>query len=267
MTPEANAREKIDAKLAKSGWVIQDIRQINPMASLGVAVREYPTSTGPVDYVLFIDGSPVGVIESKKDDLGENITVTESQTERYANSTLKYVKTDYQIRFAYEATGILTRFTDYNDKKYRSREVFSFFRPETLKYLLDQTDTIRNNMKHFPELDIAGFRNCQMKAIKELDKSFSENRPRALVQMATGAGKTFTAITAAYRLLKYAKMRRILFLVDTKSLGEQAEMEFLAYKPNDDNRMFSNLYGLCRLKTSYIPDDVQVCISTIQSMY
>ncbi len=267
MTPEANAREKIDAKLAKSGWVIQDIRQINPMASLGVAVREYPTSTGPVDYVLFIDGSPVGVIESKKDDLGENITVTESQTERYANSTLKYVKTDYQIRFAYEATGILTRFTDYNDKKYRSREVFSFFRPETLKYLLDQTDTIRNNMKHFPELDIAGFRNCQMKAIKELDKSFSENRPRALVQMATGAGKTFTAITAAYRLLKYAKMRRILFLVDTKSLGEQAEMEFLAYKPNDDNRMFSNLYGLCRLKTSYIPDDVQVCISTIQRMY
>lgn len=267
MTSEAKAREKIDTKLIKSGWVIQDMSQINPIASLGVAVREYPTSTGPVDYVLFIDGSPVGVIEAKKDDLGENITVAESQSERYANSTLKYVNVDYRIRFAYEATGVLTRFTDYDDKKYRSREVFSFFRPETLKYLLEQTDTVRNNMKSFPDLDTAGFRNCQIKAINELDKSFSENRPRALVQMATGAGKTFTAITAAYRLLKYGKMRRILFLVDTKSLGEQAEREFLAYKPNDDTRSFSQLYGLRRLKNSYIPDDVQVCISTIQRMY
>lgn len=267
MTPEAIAREKIDTKLIKSGWAIQDMCQINPIASLGVAVREYPTSTGPVDYVLFIDGSPVGVIEAKKDDLGENITVAESQSERYANSTLKYVNVDYRIRFAYEATGILTRFTDYDDKKYRSREVFSFFRPETLKYLLEQTDTVRNNMKSFPDLDTTGFRRCQIKAINELDKSFSENRPRALVQMATGAGKTFTAITAAYRLLKYGKMRRILFLVDTKSLGEQAEREFLAYKPNDDTRSFSQLYGLRRLKNSYIPDDVQVCISTIQRMY
>lgn len=104
MTPEAKAREKIDTKLIKSGWIIQDLTQINPIASLGVAVREYPTSTGPVDYVLFIDGSPVGVIEAKKDDLGENITVAESQSERYANSTLKYVNVDYRIRFAYEAS-------------------------------------------------------------------------------------------------------------------------------------------------------------------
>lgn len=100
-----------------------------------------------------------------------------------------------------------------------------------------------------------------------MDKSFSENRPRALVQMATGAGKTFTAITEAYRLLKYAKMNRILFLVDTKSLGEQAEREFLAYTPNDDTRSFSQLYGVRRLKSSYIPNDVQICISTIQRMY
>ncbi len=267
MTPEAKAREKIDTKLIKSGWVIQDMSQINPIASLGVAVREYPTSTGPVDYVLFIDGSPVGVIEAKKDDSGENITLAEKQSKRYANSKLKYDNVDYRIRFAYEATGTLTRFTDYDDKKYRSREVFSFFRPETIKYLLEQVDTIRNNMKNLPELDTTGFRKCQIKAISELDKSFSDNKPRALVQMATGAGKTFTAITAAYRLLKYGKMRRILFLVDTKSLGEQAESEFRAYEPNDDPRSFSNIYSLCRLKNSYIPNNVQVCISTIQRMY
>jgi len=122
-------------------------------------------------------------------------------------------------------------------------------------------------MKNFPPLDEAGFRKCQINAIRNLDISFSNNRQKALVQMATGAGKTFTAITAAYRLLKYGKMNRILFLVDTKSLGEQAEREFLAYTPNDDPRSFSQLYGVRRLKSSYIPSDVQICISTIQRMY
>ncbi len=97
-----------------------------------------------------------------------------------------------------------------------------------------------------------------------MDTSFAKNRPKALVQMATGAGKTFTAITAAYRLLKFGRMRRILFLVDTKSLGEQAEREFLAYTPNDDTRSFAQLYGVRRLNSSYIPNDIQICISTIQ---
>lgn len=267
MTPEERARETIDERLKQSGWVIQDLVMVNPMASLGVAVREYPTSTGPVDYALFVDGKPVGVVEAKKDTEGENITVVEGQSGRYANSKFKYVNVDYHIRFAYEATGELTRFTDYDDMKYRSRKVFSFHRPETLKKLVEQPDTIRNNMKKFPEFDTAGFRDCQISAIENLDKSFAENRPKALVQMATGAGKTFTAITAAYRLLKYAKVNRILFLVDTKSLGEQAEREFLAYMPNDDNRSFSQIYGVRRLKNSYIPNDVQICISTIQRMY
>ena len=159
------------------------------------------------------------------------------------------------------------RFTDYADLKYRSREVFSFHRPETLKRWLAEPDTVRNNLKRIPQLDESGFRKCQISAIHGLDTSFSENRPRALVQMATGAGKTFTAITAAYRLLKYGRMNRILFLVDTRSLGEQAEREFMAYKPNDDPRSFSELYGVRRLKNSYISGDVQVCISTIQRMY
>ena len=147
MTPEEKARKIIDGKLEQSGWVIQDLAMVNPMASLGVAVREYPTSTGPVDYALFVEGKPVGVVEAKKDDAGENITVVEGQSGRYANSKFKYVNVDYHIRFAYEATGELTRFTDYDDLKYRSRKVFSFHRPETWKKLLEQPDTIRNNMQ------------------------------------------------------------------------------------------------------------------------
>lgn len=266
MTPEERARELIDKRLEQSGWVIQDMRQVNPMALLGVAVREYPTSTGPVDYALFVDGIPVGVVEAKKDDLGETITTVEKQTDRYANSRFKYINIDYRIRFAYEATGELTRFTDYNDVKYRSRRVFSFHRPETLQRMLREDDTLRNRLKQLPALDSRGFRKCQIMAIENLDESFAENRPKALVQMATGAGKTFTAITAAYRLLKYGGMRRILFLVDTRNLGEQAEREFLAYRPNDDNRSFAEIYPVHRLKSDRVPD-VQIYISTIQRMY
>lgn len=267
MTPEEIARLVIDDKLRQSGWVIQDMKKLNLSAALGVAVREFPTSTGEVDYALFVDGKPVGVAEAKREEKGESITDVEVQSGRYANSTFKWIKNDYKIRFAYETTDKLIRFTDYNDIKYRSRTVFSFHRPETLFALLQQPDTIRNNMKHFPTLDEKGFRKCQVNAIKNLDNSFAENRPKALVQMATGAGKTFTAITDAYRLLKYGKMNRILFLVDTRGLGEQAEREFLAYTPNDDPRSFSQLYGVRRLKNSYIPNDIQVCICTIQRMY
>ena len=267
MTPEEKARCVIDDKLCQSGWVIQDLKRLNLTASLGVAVREFPTSTGEVDYALFVDGKPVGVVEAKQSQAGQSITDVEVQSGRYANSTFKWVKNDYTIRFAYEATDKLIRFTDYKDIKYRSRTVFSFHRPETLFDLIQQPDTIRNNMKQFPLLDVKGFRKCQINAINNLDQSFADNRPRALVQMATGAGKTFTAITSAYRLLKCGKMKRILFLVDTKGLGEQAEREFLAYTPNDDPRSFSQIYGVRRLKSSYMPNDVQICISTIQRMY
>ena len=267
MTPEQKAREIIDKKLEQSGWIIQDAQKINLFAGLGVAVREFPTSTGPVDYALFLEGIPVGIVEAKRDDVGENITEVERQDSRYANSTFKWVQSDYRIRFAYEATSILTRFTDYDDVKYRSRSVFSFHQPQELQRLLNEKQTIRNRMKQFPDFDTTGFRKCQITAIENLEQSFASNKPKALIQMATGAGKTFTAITAVYRLLKFAGVKRVLFLVDTKGLGEQAEREFLAYRPNDDNRSFSELYGVRRLKSSFIPADVQVCISTIQRMY
>ena len=267
MTPEQKAREIIDKKLEQSGWIVQDRKQLNLFAGLGVAVREFPTSTGPVDYALFVEGTPVGIIEAKKDDAGENITAVEGQSNRYVNSTFKWIKGDYRIRFVYEATGKLTRFTDYNDIKYRSRTIFTFHQPQELQRLVKQSDTIRNRMKQFPDFDTTGFRKCQITAISNLEKSFAANKPKALIQMATGAGKTFTAITAVYRLLKFTGVNRVLFLVDTKGLGEQAEREFLAYRPNDDNRSFSELYGVRRLKSSFIPSDAHVCISTIQRMY
>lgn len=271
MTPEQKARESIDRRLVQAGWVVQDYRQLNPMASIGVAVREFPTSSGPVDYALFADGKPVGIVEAKRDDKAEGLTEAEGQSARYAKSHFLHCNIVYQIRFAYEATGKVTRFTDYADCDFSSREVFSFHRPETLNALLTAQqkgyDTLRNNMKRFPAFDTTGFRKCQIAAIQGLENSFAMKKPRALIQMATGAGKTFTAITAAYRLLKFARMKRILFLVDTRSLGKQADEEFRAYRPNDDNRSFPEIYNVCRLNSSFIPEGSQVCISTIQRMY
>jgi type I restriction enzyme R subunit len=132
---------------------------------------------------------------------------------------------------------------------------------------LRQPDTLRARLTKFPELQPDGLRKCQFRAIRNLEASFADNRPKALVQMATGAGKTFTAITSVYRLLKFARARRVLFLVDTRNLGEQAEQEFQAYKPNDDQRKFTELYNVQRLRSSFIDPASHVCISTIQRMY
>lgn len=268
MQPEEKARLIIDQKLIESGYVIQDIRDMNLLAAKGVIVREYPTDTGEVDYLIFINAQPVGIIEAKEINKGEKLVVeTEKQTERYKNSKLKYFPENVHIRFAYESTGEITRFTDYNDINYRSREVFSFHKPEELERLMKESDTLRNRLKSFPKLNEQGFRRCQITAINNLEKSFGENRPRALIQMATGAGKTYTAITAIYRLLKFCSAKRILFLVDTKNLGKQAMDEFTAYKPSDDNRTFVELYPVQLLKSSYISESTNVCISTIQRMY
>ena len=267
MSPEEKARLEIDRKLELAGYVIQDMKDFNPTASLGVTVREYPTNNGEADYVLFIDRIPVGVIEAKATDKGEKLINAADQSLGYVKSGLKYFVDSKPMRFTYEATDILTHFCDLNDTNSRTRPIFSFHKPETLREWLKGDSTLRNQLKLFPPFDSKGFRDCQTKAIINLEKSFTENRPRALIQMATGAGKTFTAITSVYRLLKYADAKRILFLVDTKNLGEQAEEEFRKYTPNDDARLFPELYNLQRLISSYIPTDTHVCISTIQRMY
>jgi type I restriction enzyme, R subunit len=264
-TPEEKARLNIDRMLSESGWVIQNMKELNPDASLGVAVREYPTDSGEVDYALFINRQPVGIIEAKKE--GVPLTKTEEQSERYATGELKYTIKQGSLPFVYESTGIETHFTDNRDPAPRAREVFSFHQPATVQEWLSQPTTLRKRLLSIPKLDTTGLRKCQERAIVNLEKSFEANRPRALVQMATGSGKTYTAITAGYRLLKFAKAKRILFLVDTKNLGEQAEQEFQAYTPNDDKRKFTELYGVQRLSSNFIDKSSQVCISTIQRMY
>lgn len=272
--PEQIARDTIDELLQQAGWVVQSARKIDLNDGLGQAVREYQTDVGPADYVLFVDKKAVGVIEAKREDLGHKITDVETQTEGYAKAKLKWVNNKEPLPFLYESTGIITRFTDARDPKPRSREVFNFHRPETLKEWLAQGNSLRERLQHIPILNPnhlpakeLRLRDCQETAITNLEASFKADRPRALIQMATGAGKTYTAITSIYRLLKHAHGKRILFLVDTKNLGEQAEQEMMSYVPIDDNRKFTELYNVQRLKSSFVAKDSQVCISTIQRLY
>ncbi len=268
MTPEAKAREKIDSKLAQAGWLVQDLKQLNLGASLGIAVREYPTDTGPADYVLFVNRSAVGVIEAKRDEEGANITAHEAQTARYASATLKWRKDKTPLPFLFESTGQIIRFTDGRDPAPRAREIFHFFKPETLEQWLAQPDTLRRRLQdNMPALSGRDLRDCQVSAVSGLESSLALNHPRALVHMATGAGKTFTAITSVYRLLKFGGAKRILFLVDTRNLGKQAHQEFMAYTPPDDGRKFTELYNVQRLSSSAIDPHAQVVISTIQRMY
>ncbi|MFT4102249.1 MAG: hypothetical protein QM674_14670 [Burkholderiaceae bacterium] len=146
MTPEAKARQLIDKKLEEAGWMVQDLKDLDLGAAPGVAVREYPTDTGPADYVLFVNRMACGVIEAKRDSAGENLTAIEAQTERYATAKLKWRKNDAPLRFLFEATGQIVRFTDSADSAPRSREIFHFFKPEQLTEWRAQPDTLRQRL-------------------------------------------------------------------------------------------------------------------------
>ena len=264
--PEQIARDKIDLMLKEAGWIVQSKNEVDLGAGRGVALREYQAETKFADYVLFVDKKPVGIIEAKQEDEGHKLTVAEDQAKEYSVAKLKYLNND-PLPFVFESTGTITRFRDTRDPKPRGRTIFWFYKPETLAEWLQKDKSLRSRLLDIPALNEAGLRPAQIKAIKNLETSFKKNKPKALIQMATGAGKTFTAATFVYRLLEHAKAKRILFLVDTKNLGEQAEQEFMAFQPNDSNRKFTEFYNVQRLTSSYIASDSQVCISTIQRMY
>ncbi|MGI9278985.1 MAG: DEAD/DEAH box helicase family protein [Endozoicomonas sp.] len=264
--PEQQARDSIDKKLEQAGWLVQNYREINLGASSGIAVREHPTDSGPADYILYVNRKPVGVIEAKKDQA--ILLIHESQTTRYAHSKIKWRKDSEPLPFLFEATGQVIQFTDLRDPAPRAREVFHFFKPETLQQWHSQSNTLRHRLvNNIPELPTAGLRDCQISAITGLEKSLAENRPRSLIHMATGAGKTFTAISSVYRLLKYGEAKRILFLVDTRNLGKQAQQEFHGYKPEGKETFFHENHIVQRLASNTIDSAAEVCICTIQRMY
>ena len=175
-TPEQQARDTIDKMLAEAGWKVQSKSMIDFSAGPGIAVREYQTDVGPADYVLFIDKHPVGVIEAKPEDWGQKLTTVEEQSAGYAAATLKWLTSKDPLPFIYESTSVVTRFTDARDPKPRSREVFTFHRPETFAAWFAQLASLRTRLHTMPALDPEGFRDCQTTAIYGLEKSLRDDR-------------------------------------------------------------------------------------------
>ena len=265
---------EIDKQLAAAGWSVQSQESLNLSAGPGVAVREFTLEKphGRVDYLLFLNGQPAGVIEAKPE--GTTLTEVEHQSGKYVAGLPDWMKPPvYPLPFIYESTGAETRFTNGYDPDARSRRVFTFHRPETLAEWLRQIaenpdlPTFRARLKAMPPLDERGLWGKQAEAIRNLEQSLAEDRPRSLIQMATGSGKTFTAANVCYRLIKHADAKRILFLVDRSNLGKQAKLEFDKFTIQETQRKFPAEYNVQHLTSNTIDATSRVCISTVQRIF
>jgi len=251
-SPEQLARQNIDDLLDKCGWIVQSRTAMNLGAGRGVAVREFPLKTGYADYLLFVDRRAIGAIEAKAE--GATLTGVEAQAEKYSVG-LPAVPPAWHtpLPFLYESTGVETFFTNGLDPDPRSRRTFAYHRPETLAQWASETRSVRARLRNLPPLSTDTARRvptlwpAQIEAIENLERSFAQDRPRALIQMATGSGKTFTAVSFIYRLIKFAGARRVLFLVDRSNLGRQTLKEFQQYVTPDDGRKFTELYNVQHL--------------------
>jgi type I restriction enzyme R subunit len=268
-TPEELARQQIDALLVQSGWLIQDYKKLDLSAGRGIAIREVRLKEGRCDYLLLIDRRPVGIIEAKK--AGVTLSTVAFQSGQYAKNLPDFLRGPLtgHLPFLYESTGIETYFRDERDPHPRSRRLFAFHRPETLAKWLEEPDTLRRRLaemafKH--PYDGENVRVCRVEAIRGLEQSFAEAQPRALIQMATGAGKTLTACAFTYRLIKHAGARNVLFLVDRANLGRQAMAEFQQFV-TPDGRKFTELYNVQHLTSNKLDGVCRVTICTIQRLY
>jgi type I restriction enzyme R subunit len=279
LAAEQRARVLIDSQLTAAGWQVQDRRELNLFAAQGVAVREVVMAPGHgrVDYLLYVDKRVVGVVEAKPE--GTSLSGVEWQSAMYATGLppeheKRAVVRDGRLPFVLEVSGSETHLTNGLDPLPRARRFFGFPQPATLARWLRDAEadpdrpTWRAKVRDLPPLAHEGLRPAQITAIAGVERSLAEGRhERSLVQMATGAGKTYTAVSECYRLLKHGGMRRILFLVDRTNLGEQTRGEFEGFVTPDDGRKFPSLYPVDMLTAAGMLDSTSVVISTIQRVH
>ena len=276
---EQRARRLIDEQLTRAGWVVQDLKDQALGAAVGVAVREVTMKSGHgrADYLLYLNKGVVGVVEAKP--MGKTLSGVEWQSSMYAQGLtdaqkLRATMVDGKLPFVFEASGSETHFTNGYDPHPRARAVFNFPKPETLLAIIadartnPDAPTWRGALQTMPELDERTLRPAQITAITGIERSLREQRfDRSLVQMATGAGKTYTAVTASYRLLRFGGFKRVLFLVDRNNLADQTAAEFANFRTPDDGRRFTELYPVDKLKSDAPADSASVVISTIQRVF
>jgi type I restriction enzyme R subunit len=264
--PEQLARDKIDALLERCGWAVQSKSALNLFAQAGVAVREVTMTEGAADYTLFVDQKAIGTIEAKP--LGYPLIGVEEQSSKYVTGVPFGIPAwGNPLPFSYESTGDETRFTNRLDPEPRSRTVFAFHRPETLRAWAQDEMQLNQRLREMPELAAGALWPPQVQAITNLEASLAQNRPRALIQMATGSGKTFTAVNFIYRLIKYGGARRVLFLVDRGNLGEQTYGEFQQFESPVNNYKFTEEYIVQHLTRNHLDPASRVVIGTIQRVF
>jgi type I restriction enzyme R subunit len=232
---------------------------------------------GRVDYLLYLNQKIVGVIEAKP--AGTTLAEVHLQAMRYASSLtpgqkLNAVLAKGVLPFVYEASSTELYFSNHFDPEPTSRRIFNFQRPSTLETIIRAEDPVngkggwRSQIATMPGTEGYDLRPASERAIHNIENWLkTDGRRRALVQMATGAGKTRMAVTEIYRLLKFGGFKRVLFLVDRNNLGEQTVREFKNWDTPDDGRKFSAIYPVEQLSASGVADSSKVVVSTIQRVW
>ena len=264
MTPEEKARQKIDQWFAEAGWKVINREDYEPTCT-AVAIREGLLKGNlEADYFLFINGKAVGVLEAKREDIDALSDKVCEQAVLYAKS-VPHIYQAYQkpLPFIFTSNGKDLYFCDFREQEQGFKQIIAIPTPYELVKQLGISDYFAG----LPTLQKKGLRDCQYEAVTELEKSFRAGQNRALMVLATGAGKTYTACLAAYRLLSYTPMRRILFLVDRNNLGKQAEGELGTFRLTENGDAFNTIFTVNRLRSSSIPSDSNVIISTIQRLF
>ncbi len=264
MTPEEKARIKIDQWFADAGWEVINRDDYEPTCT-AVAIREGLLKGNlEADYFLFINGKAVGVLEAKREETDAFSSIVCEQAALYAKSVPNIYQT-YQkpLPFIFTSNGKELYFCDFREQDHYFKQIMTIPTPHELVKKLGINDYFAG----LPTLHKKGLRDCQYEAITELEKSFRSGQKRALMVLATGAGKTYTACLAAYRMLSYTPMRRVLFLVDRNNLGKQAEGEFGTFRLTENGEAFNTIFTVNRLRSSSIPSESNVIISTIQRLF
>ena len=264
MTPEEKVRQKIDQWFTDAGWEVINRDDYEPTCT-AVAIREGLLKGNlEADYFLFINGKAVGVLEAKREETDAFSSKVCEQAALYARSVPNIYQT-YQkpLPFIFTSNGKELYFCDFREQDHYFKQIMTIPTPHELVKKLGIEDTFAG----LPTLKRKGLRDCQYEAVTELEKSFRSGQNRALMVLATGAGKTYTACLAAYRMLSYTPMRRVLFLVDRNNLGKQAEGEFGTFRLTENGDAFNTIFTVNRLRSSSIPSDSNVIISTIQRLF
>lgn len=266
LQPEAKARVIIDRMLEEAGWRVVDRSDYAPNMT-AVAIREgLMKGNLEADYLLFLNGKAVGILEAKRAELDVDTAAVQEQAMLYARSCPAWCPAWFPkipLPMAYVANGRDLMFYDtrQGDTLFEHRP--RIHTPKEMVKLLG----LQDDYAGLPTLRRKGLRDCQFEAITELEQSFRAGASRALMVLATGAGKTYTACLAAYRLLAFTPMRRILFLVDRNNLGKQAESEFGMFRLTENGDPFNTIFTVNRLKSAKVPSDSNVVITTIQRLF